>query len=83
MSVSGQMSFPGRRGRALTDDQWADTLSLDVYFQQSKSTLEREYRGNGERMEEFRAALVSAVQEPGVLIRTIIVRAAASRPFPR
>ena len=65
-------------GRVAAQQYKTDTLSLELYFRQSKSELDPGFRGNGERMEAYRAALVKAVQEPGVYIRSINVRAAAS-----
>lgn len=65
-------------GRAAAQQYKTDTLSLEIYFQQGKSALDAGFRGNGARMESFYASVISRMQEPGVLIRSIFVRASAS-----
>lgn len=60
----------------------SDTLRLSVYFGQNISEFEPGYRGNGQRMEEFKEALSVYCEDEDAQVLDIIIRAAASPEGP-
>lgn len=55
-----------------------DTLRLNVYFRRDVSRVEPDYRDNGKHLQEFRDQLDRWLQDSTSVVRTVIVRTAAS-----
>ena len=55
-----------------------DTLHLNVYFRRDVSRVEPDYRDNGKNLQNFRTNLERWLQDSTAVVRTVVVRTAAS-----